>query len=174
MCEYSLEAAKTEQARQGETYKMGSIGRHPAFVTDATCRTAACMPEGTRLRLEGISYGVQRKFCIPSSIEGVMVREPVKSLLGGTLLDPNTPHYDAVRFENGQTMRLGYLAYDRCATSGNWIPYEGAQATVLMLGNVTAPEDVDLAGPPPPQYTGTPIRGDVLSIGDFRRLFMTA
>lgn len=170
MCEYSLEAAKTEQARQGETYKMGRVGGHTAFVTDASCETAACMPEGTRLRIEGISPGVQSKFGIPATIEGVMVRESVNAIWSGAGM--GVVFYDAVRLENDRVMRLAYLGHDFL---GRWTHYDGCQATVLMLGAVKAPEDVDLAGPPPPQYTGTPERvGIRLSLVDVIRSFERA
>jgi len=139
MCEYSLEAAKTVPAKQGETYKFGHMPdtMHGCFVTDEKCDTAACMPGGTRLRVTGISKGMQSHFGIPAEADVEMVRKPVENAF-----------YDVMKFENGKLVRLGYLGAD--CIGGRWLNYDGASATVLMLGAVNAPEDHVLAGPPAP------------------------
>lgn len=164
MCEYSLEAERAIKAEIGKTYKLGHTRHgHHAFMADDKCETVvACMSEGSRLRIEGVSKGVQKHFGVPETDEVVMERIPVESYLGHP--DGRRPHYDAVRFSNGVQVRLGYLGVDANPTQPApgffpagypephvvWKRHNGCQATVLMPGAKDAPEDHVLAGPPPP------------------------
>lgn len=164
MCEYSLEAERAIKAEIGKTYKLGHTRHgHHAFMADDKCETVACMSEGSRLRIEGVSKGVQKHFGVPEADEVVMERIPVESLLDARTPD-HRAHYDAVRFSNGVQLRLGYLGVDANPTqpapgffpAGHpephvvWKRHNGCQATVLMPGAKDAPEDHVLAGPPPP------------------------
>ncbi len=98
MCDYSLEAYRSVPAAEGEKYTLsrfasGSMG----FATSAACDTAACMPEGAKLRLEGIAEPVQEA-CRVGPVEEV------------TLIRLDSASYkDAVRFSNGTKILLQRL-----------------------------------------------------------------
>lgn len=98
MCDYSLEAYRTQPAEKGEKYVLdrfpsGSMG----FTAQAGCGTAACIPADTKLQLDGINDAVQLSF-------GLKPRETVTM----TRLDGYT-YRDAVRFENGRELLLQSL-----------------------------------------------------------------
>jgi hypothetical protein len=55
MCDYSLESVKSEKARQGTSYKLDTFSGNPTFGSKgfkAAEDCAACVPEGTVLRIE--------------------------------------------------------------------------------------------------------------------------
>jgi hypothetical protein len=55
MCDYSLESVKSEKARQGASYKLDTFSGNPTFGSKgfkAAEDCAACVPEGTVLRIE--------------------------------------------------------------------------------------------------------------------------
>jgi hypothetical protein len=98
MCDYSLELYRSVPAAVGESYKLvrfgtGSMG----FAAGSACDTAACMPAGATLRLEGIDEALQQTLGIKATEEVVMTR-----LEGGL-------HKDAVRFANGREISLQSL-----------------------------------------------------------------
>ena len=98
MCDYSLELYRSVPAAVGESYKLvrfgtGSMG----FAAGVSCDTAACVPEGAHLRLEGIDKSLQKMLGIGSSEEVVMTR-----LEGGL-------HKDAVRLASGREISLQNL-----------------------------------------------------------------
>jgi hypothetical protein len=98
MCDYSLELYRSVPAAVGESYKLvrfgtGSMG----FAAGTSCDTAACVPAGAHLRLEGIDEALQQTLGIGPSEEVVMTR-----LEGGL-------HKDAVRFANGREISLQSL-----------------------------------------------------------------
>jgi hypothetical protein len=98
MCDYSLEAYRTQPAEKGETYVLerfpsGSMG----FTAQAGCGTAACIPADSRLRLDGIAEAVRLSFGLQPSEVVTMTR-----------LDGHT-YRDAVRFENGRELLLQSL-----------------------------------------------------------------
>jgi len=98
MCDYSLELYRSVPAAVGESYKLvrfgtGSMG----FAAGSACDTAACMPAGAHLRLEGIDEALQQTLGIKATEEVVMTR-----LEGGL-------HKDAVRFGNGREISLQSL-----------------------------------------------------------------
>lgn len=98
MCDYSLELYRSVPAAVGESYKLvrfgtGSMG----FAAGASCDTAACVPSGAHLRLEGIDEALQQVLGIGGTEEVVMTR------LDGGL------HKDAVRFANGREISLQSL-----------------------------------------------------------------
>jgi hypothetical protein len=98
MCDYSLELYRSVPAAVGESYKLvrfgtGSMG----FAAGTSCDTAACVPAGAHLRLEGIDEALQQTLGIGSAEEVVMTR-----LEGGL-------HKDAVRFANGREISLQSL-----------------------------------------------------------------
>jgi len=98
MCDYSLELYRSVPAAVGESYKLvrfgtGSMG----FAAGSACDTAACVPAGAHLRLEGIDEALQQTLGIKSTEEVVMTR-----LEGGL-------HKDAVRFTNGREISLQSL-----------------------------------------------------------------
>jgi hypothetical protein len=98
MCDYSLELYRSVPAVAGESYKLvrfgtGSMG----FVAGASCDTAACMPAGAHLRLEGIDPALQQTLGLEDTEQVVMTH-----LEGGL-------HKDAVRFDNGREISLQSL-----------------------------------------------------------------
>ena len=98
MCDYSLELYRSVPAAVGESYKLvrfgtGSMG----FAAGTSCDTAACVPAGAHLRLEGVDEALQQTLGIGASEEVVMTR-----LEGGL-------HKDAVRFANGREISLQSL-----------------------------------------------------------------
>jgi len=105
MCDYSLELYRSIPAVTGEPYKLvrfgtGSMG----FAAGTNCDTAACVPAGAHLRLEGIDEALQQTLGIGATEEVVMTR-----LEGGL-------HKDAVRFANGREISLQSLNPGLCAT----------------------------------------------------------
>ena len=123
MCDYSLEAYRSQPAATGERYVLdrfpsGSKG----FTTEPGCMTAVCMMADTKLKLEGISLEVQLSLGIDETEEVTMTR-----------LDLG-PYRDAIRFANGQEVLLqrlnpGVTATVLGITSG--IEREIADATAL-------------------------------------------
>lgn len=98
MCDYSLEAYQTRPAVKGERYvlerfRSGSMG----FTTTAGCSTAVCIPADTRLRLEGISAGLQQRHGVGAVQEAVMTR------------NDSGWYRDGVVFPNGQEVILQNL-----------------------------------------------------------------
>jgi hypothetical protein len=98
MCDYSLELYRSVPAAVGESYKLvrfgtGSMG----FAAGTSCDTAACVPAGAHLRLDGIDQALQQTLGIGPVEEVVMTR-----LEGGL-------HKDAVRFANGREISLQSL-----------------------------------------------------------------
>ena len=70
MCDYSLELYRSVPAAVGESYKLvrfgtGSMG----FAAGTSCDTAACVPAGAHLRLEGIDEAL-REDPVPSQVYG--------------------------------------------------------------------------------------------------------
>lgn len=105
MCDYSLELYRSVPAVTGESYKLvrfgtGSMG----FAAGGACDTAACVPGGAHLRLEGIGEALQQTLGIRAIEEVVMTR-----LEGGL-------HKDAVRFANGREISLQSLNAGLSAT----------------------------------------------------------
>jgi hypothetical protein len=98
MCDYSLEAYRSQPAAAGERYVLdrfpsGSKG----FTTEPGCMTAVCMMADTKLRLEGISLDVQLSLGVQATEEVTMTR-----------LDLG-PYRDAIRFANGEEVLLQRL-----------------------------------------------------------------
>jgi hypothetical protein len=98
MCDYSLEAYRSQPAATGERYVLdrfpsGSKG----FTTEPGCMTAVCMMADTKLKLEGISLEVQLSLGVGATEEVTMTR-----------LDLG-PYRDAVKFANGQEVLLQRL-----------------------------------------------------------------
>ncbi len=98
MCDYSLELYRSVPAAVGESYALtrfgtGSVG----FAAGTSCDTAACVPAGAHLRLEGIDEALQQLLGVSPYEEVVMTR-----LEGGL-------HKDAVRFANGREVSLQSL-----------------------------------------------------------------
>jgi len=111
MCDYSLEAYRSQPATTGERYVLdrfpsGSKG----FTTEPGCMTAICMMADTKLRLEGIAPEVQIALGVRDSEEVTMTRLDIG------------PYRDAVRFTNGQEVVLQRLN-------------AGLRATVLGIGS---------------------------------------
>jgi hypothetical protein len=111
MCDYSLEAYRSQPATTGESYVLdrfpsGSKG----FTTEPGCMTAVCMTADTRLRLEAISPEVQAALGVPASAEVTMTRLDIG------------PYRDAVRFADGREVLLQRLN-------------PGATATVLGIAS---------------------------------------
>jgi hypothetical protein len=105
MCDYSLELYRSIPAVTGESYKLvrfgtGSMG----FAAGGACDTAACVPAGAHLRLDGIDEALQQTLGVGASEEVVMTR------LDGGL------HKDAVRFTNGREISLQSLNTGLTAT----------------------------------------------------------
>ena len=114
MCDYSLELYRSVPAAVGESYKLvrfgtGSMG----FAAGTSCDTAACVPAGAHLRLEGIDEALQQTLGIGSAEEVVMTR-----LEGGL-------HKDAVRFANGREISLQSLNPGLSATMFVPLPDRG-------------------------------------------------
>jgi len=105
MCDYSLELYRSVPAAVGESYRLvrfgtGSMG----FAVGTSCDTAACVPKGAHLRLEGIDEALQHTLDVGPTEEVVMTR-----LEGGL-------HKDAVRFGNGREISLQSLTPGLMAT----------------------------------------------------------
>jgi hypothetical protein len=126
MCDYSLEAYRSQPAATGERYVLdrfpsGSKG----FTTEPGCMTAVCMMADTKLRLEGIAPEVQIALGVGDAEEVTMTRLDIG------------PYRDAVRFANGQEVVLQRLN-------------AGCRVTVLGIGSqidrefaaATAPRDL--------------------------------
>ena len=92
MCDYSLELYRSVPAAVGESYKLvrfgtGSMG----FAAGTSCDTAACVPAGAHLRLEGIDEALQQTLGIGASEEVVhgqfqqmLLSSPSMRIAGGT------------------------------------------------------------------------------------------
>jgi hypothetical protein len=129
MCDYSLESVKSEKARQGASYKLDTFSGNPTFGSKgfkAAEDCAACVPEGTVLRIE-VPERMQYEHGVTAIEDVLMVR-----------LDKDVQYryHDAVQFEGGRTEKLQQFPV-------------GTSATVLVLGNIEAPEDNTLASPAP-------------------------
>jgi hypothetical protein len=135
MCDYSLQGIRNRLAEQGESlvvhrFQTGSKGltcpldlqqaKKPEswiaalkqFFSGSPEECAVCIPDGARLRLAGISPGIQRR-CGVSAEEGVIFRQ---------LSADDATYRDAVEFRNGQKIRLQELD-------------EGQSCTVLALSS---------------------------------------
>lgn len=98
MCDYSLEAYRSQPAATGERYVLdrfpsGSKG----FTTEPGCMTAVCMVADTKMRLEGITPEVQIALGVGEAEEVTMTRLDIG------------PYRDAVRFANGQEVVIQRL-----------------------------------------------------------------
>ena len=98
MCDYSLEAYRSQPAAVDERYVLvrfpsGSKG----FTTDPGCMTAVCMMADTTMRLEGIAPELQLALGVGETEEVTMTRLDIG------------PYRDAVRFANGQEVVLQRL-----------------------------------------------------------------
>jgi len=98
MCDYSLEAYRSQPATTGERYVLdrfpsGSKG----FTTELGCMTAVCMMADTKLRLEAISSEVRVALGVPASADVTMIRLDIG------------PYRDAVRFPDGREVLLQRL-----------------------------------------------------------------
>ena len=123
MCDYSLEAYRSQPATTGERYVLdrfpsGSKG----FTTEPGCMTAVCMMADTKLRLEGIAPEVQIALGIHDTEEVTMTRLDIG------------PYRDAVRFADDQEVVLQRLN-------------AGCRATVLGIGS-EIDREFDLATAP--------------------------
>jgi hypothetical protein len=111
MCDYSLEAYRSQPAATGEHYVLdrfpsGSKG----FTTEPGCMTAVCMMADTKLRLEAIAPEVQMALGVPAEAEVTMTRLDIG------------PYRDAVRFADGREILLQRLN-------------SGVRATVLGIAS---------------------------------------
>jgi hypothetical protein len=105
MCDYSLELYRSVPAVAGESYKLVRFGTgSTGFAAGGGCDTAACVPAGAHLRLEGIDRALQQVLGVGASAEVVMIR-----------LDTGL-HKDAVRFANGREVSLQSLNIGLSAT----------------------------------------------------------
>ena len=98
MCDYSLEAYRSQPATTGERYVLdrfpsGSKG----FTTEPGGMVAVCMVADTKLRLENIAPEVQQALGVGASAEVTMSRLDIG------------PYRDAVRFADGQEVLLQRL-----------------------------------------------------------------
>lgn len=98
MCDYSLEAYRSQPAATGERYVLdrfpsGSKG----FTTEPGCMTAVCMTADTKLRLEGLAPEVQIALGVKASEEVTMTRLDIG------------PYRDAVRFATGREVVIQRL-----------------------------------------------------------------
>ena len=98
MCDYSLEAYRSQPAATGERYVLerfpsGSKG----FTTEPGCVTAVCMTADARIRLEAISPEVQMALGVSAAEEVTMTRLDIG------------PYHDAVRFADGKEVLLQQL-----------------------------------------------------------------
>ena len=122
MCDYSLHGIKNRLAKEGETlivhrFHTGSKGlTSPEYLQLSPAprgmlaflksmfapelrECAVCIPDGARLKLDGISQTLQEVHCL-SATEAVTFRQ----------LSANSATYrDAVEFENGVKLRLQEL-----------------------------------------------------------------
>lgn len=131
MCDYSLEAFRTEKADTGVSYELkaavtGSKGffKNPEASYAEMC--AACITEGSVLRIE-IPEAMQYEHGI-TAIEDVLFAKLHQDRAYG--------YHDGVRLENGREYTLQDFPV-------------GTRATVLMLADAQAPEDKPLASPAP-------------------------
>jgi hypothetical protein len=109
MCDYSLEAYRSQPAVTGERYVLDQFpSGSKGFTTQRGCTTAVCMAADARLRLEGIPYALQEAHGIGAVEEVTMIRR-----------EPG-PYHDGVKFRNGHEILL--QALDR-----------GVRATVLPV-----------------------------------------
>jgi hypothetical protein len=134
LCDYSLEAYKSQDAEVGAKYKLhrfpsGTFGLQvEGTANEYGCGTAACLKEGSRLLVSGIAS------TCPAG-EGM---GPVEEVIFVKVdKDANTRHHDAVRFSNDRIVTLQSLG-------------AGAEITLLSLPeekleqpHVEAPEMVD-------------------------------
>jgi hypothetical protein len=133
MCDFSLEAFKSEKADVGVSYELkrtvsGSKGFFKTYNSLNYAEScAACVTEGSVLRIE-IPEAMQYENGV-TAIEDVIFTQKKQSEGYG--------YRDGVRLENGKQ----YLLQD--------FP-EGTRATVLMLADTAAPEDKAVASDAPP------------------------
>ncbi len=98
MCDYSLEAYRSQPAKEGVGYETHRFTSHSiGFIAPGDAVTAVCMACGMRLRLEDIPERVQRSV-------GVTADEAVTF----TRLETGT-YRDGVRFANGREITLQQL-----------------------------------------------------------------
>ncbi len=98
MCDYSLEFYRSRPAQEGEKYvltrfRSSTIG----LASPGDCSTAVCVPDESRLRLEGIPGHLQRRLSVGSNEEVTFVQ-----------LD-HGDYRDGVRFNNGAEVTLQQL-----------------------------------------------------------------
>src|SRR5260370_16710748 len=99
MCDYSLESVKSEKARQGASYKLDTFSGNPTFGSKgfkAAEDCAACVPEGTVLRIE-VPERMQYEHGVTAIEDVLMVR-----------LDKDVQYryHTAVPFEAARTKHL--------------------------------------------------------------------
>lgn len=112
MCDYSVQAAKTRDARIGDKLVTSSFGRgHVGFMEEGgNPHTATCLKPGTELAFEGPVYNTQ--------MPGVLLPNTAKF----TQVNHNNPNilHDVLEFPNGNRVWLAYT-------------FTGVKATVLQL-----------------------------------------
>ena len=98
MCDYSLEAYRSQPAQEGISYETHRFPSHSiGFVDPRNVSTAVCMACDMRLKLEGIPRQVQSAY-------GVTADEVV------TFVNLETgPYRDGVRFAEGAEITLRQL-----------------------------------------------------------------
>lgn len=101
MCDYSLEAYRSQPAVTGERYTLEQFPSGSKGFTSAElgCSTAVCMAADARLRLEHIPYALQEAHGLGPVEDVSMIR-----------IEHGTYH-DGVRFTNGTELLL--QAFDR-------------------------------------------------------------
>ena len=135
MCDYSLEIYRSRPAVQGEQYSLhrfrsGTIG----FVAPADRTTAVCMPEGARLRLEGLNEEVQRTLLVGPAEAVEIIRLPHR---GHT-------HRDGIRFADGREVLLQSL---NVGTTATLVPRDLAELFDLKAGAGSTWRRFSLSGP---------------------------
>lgn len=100
MCDFSLHAYQTREARVGESlrvqvFESGSIG----FVSPGDDLTAVCVKPGCQLELSGISKALQRELGVGSEEEVTFVQFGAAS----------NSYRDGIRFRNGKEVLLQRL-----------------------------------------------------------------
>ena len=129
MCDYSLEAYQSRPAEVGEKL---TLGRFPSgsmgFASGTVCDTAVCIPEGSKLLLQGISDVAQKAYGVGAVEEVAMTR-----MEGG-------PYKDAVRFSNGTEVLLQRLD---CGTSVV-VMSSGAEPVVAAPAEAPAAREPEL------------------------------
>lgn len=126
MCDYSLESVQSVKAVKGAKYTLSTFGYSGSkgFKHSEDC--AACVPEGTVLRID-VPEAMQFEYGLLAVEDAVVLRvNPAEKYT----------YHDAVQFEGGHIEKLQQFPV-------------GTQARVVVLGDVSAPEDHALTNPAP-------------------------